>query len=207
MRVPTMNNNHFYKNSGMPKIHLKYKNELHPVLVKRRFTKIKGIGDSLVPPIKREVSQLNISTKIETDENTCLNKADRTSSMYIASMKLYHKLFDVDIYREAYRKLQSNTTQVEGGSILNEFSELKINAIIESMKNRSFKFKPLRYVEINNPNGGGVRRVNVVSLVDKIVQEAIRLLIGFFYEKRFLDSSHGFRPFRDCHSALRKVQK
>lgn len=197
-----MNNNHFYKNSGTPKIHLKYKNELHPAL--GGFTKIKGSGDSSVPPIKREVSQLNISTKMETDYNTCLNKADRTTSMYIASMKLYHKLFNVDIYREAYLKLQSKAA---GCSILNEFSELKINAIIESMKNRSFKFKPLRYVEINNPNGGSVRRVSVVSSVDKIVQEALRLLIGFFYENRFLDSSHGFRPFRDCHSALKKVQK
>ena len=204
---PIMNNSRFYKNSGMPKIHLKYKNELRLFLVRGFFIKINGIGDSIVPQIIREVSQFNISAKTEAYDNTRLKKADRTSSVYIASMKLYHELFGVEIYREAFRKLQSNSTKVVGYAILHEFSELKIDAIIESMKNRSFKFKPLRYVVIRNPNGGGIRRVSVVSSVDKIVQEAIRLLIGSFYENKFLDSSHGFRLFRDCHSALRKVQK
>ncbi|HEY1351475.1 MAG TPA: reverse transcriptase domain-containing protein, partial [Ktedonobacteraceae bacterium] len=39
-------------------------------------------------------------------------------------------------------------------------------------------------------------------LQDKLVQEVIRLLLQAIYEPVFLDSSHGLRPGRSCHTAL-----
>jgi group II intron reverse transcriptase/maturase len=40
---------------------------------------------------------------------------------------------------------------------------------------------------------------------DKIVAEVVRLLLEAYYDVRFSGCSHGFRPGRGCHTALREV--
>lgn len=40
---------------------------------------------------------------------------------------------------------------------------------------------------------------------DKLVQEAIRLILEAYYEGQFSDHSHGFRPEHGCHTALREI--
>ena len=43
------------------------------------------------------------------------------------------------------------------------------------------------------------------SWSDKLVGEVVRLLLEAYYEPVFSDRSHGFRPGRGCHTALREV--
>src|SRR5262249_41419999 len=40
---------------------------------------------------------------------------------------------------------------------------------------------------------------------DKLVQEVLRLILEAYFEPQFSDLSHGFRPERGCHTALRKI--
>src|SRR5260370_10678598 len=40
---------------------------------------------------------------------------------------------------------------------------------------------------------------------DKLVQEVIRLILEAYYEGQFSEHSHGFRPQRGCHTALREI--
>ncbi|MFC7442736.1 reverse transcriptase domain-containing protein [Laceyella putida] len=42
---------------------------------------------------------------------------------------------------------------------------------------------------------------------DKILQEAIRLILEAYYEPQFSTHSHGFRPKRGCHTALNEIQR
>jgi retron-type reverse transcriptase len=42
---------------------------------------------------------------------------------------------------------------------------------------------------------------------DKVVQEVLRMLLEPYYEPQFSDHSHGFRPGRGVHSALREVRR
>ena len=42
---------------------------------------------------------------------------------------------------------------------------------------------------------------------DKLLQEVIRSLLEAYYEPQFSDHSHGFRPGRGCHTALREIQR
>jgi len=42
---------------------------------------------------------------------------------------------------------------------------------------------------------------------DKLVQEAVRSLLEPYYEQKFSDNSHGFRPGRGCHSALKQIAR
>ena len=40
---------------------------------------------------------------------------------------------------------------------------------------------------------------------DKLLQEVIRQILAAYFEPQFSDHSHGFRPERGCHTALREI--
>ncbi|XXU46825.1 reverse transcriptase domain-containing protein [Sorangium sp. So ce1014] len=50
--------------------------------------------------------------------------------------------------------------------------------------------------------GGGQRGLGIPKVVDRIVQQAVHLVLSPHYEPTFHKSSHGFRPGRSCHTAI-----
>lgn len=50
--------------------------------------------------------------------------------------------------------------------------------------------------------GGGRRGLGIPNVVDRMVGEAIRLVLEPLYEPTFHEASHGFRPKRSCHTAV-----
>lgn len=69
--------------------------------------------------------------------------------------------------------------------------------LIERLKRKSYKPKPARKVEIPKDNGK-TRPLSIYCYEDKLVQEAV-------FEPHFYDEMMGFRPSRNCHQALRKL--
>lgn len=51
-----------------------------------------------------------------------------------------------------------------------------------------------------------MRPLGIPSFTDKLVQEAVRIILEAIYEPIFMDTSHGFRPNRSCHTALQSVK-
>jgi group II intron reverse transcriptase/maturase len=49
---------------------------------------------------------------------------------------------------------------------------------------------------------GKLRPLGIASLEDKIVQQAVRVVLECIYEEDFRGFSYGFRPWRSCHQAL-----
>jgi retron-type reverse transcriptase len=74
------------------------------------------------------------------------------------------------------------------------------------MKNRTFQFKPSERVYIPKKNGK-LRPLGIPSPRDKVIQEAIRMMINSVYEPLFLDCSHGFRLNRSTTTAIYNVIK
>jgi len=83
-------------------------------------------------------------------------------------------------------------------------SEDKIDTIIEAMRHERYRFSPVRRIYIPKKNGK-LRPLGLPSWSDKLVGEVVRLLLEAYYEPTFSDHSHGFRPGRGCHTALREV--
>lgn len=54
--------------------------------------------------------------------------------------------------------------------------------------------------------GGGVRGLGIPNVIDRAVQEAIRMVLEPHYEPKFHASSHGFRPNRSCHTAIAEAK-
>src|SRR5512138_2950710 len=83
-------------------------------------------------------------------------------------------------------------------------SEAKIDQVIALMRGERYRFAPVRRVLIPKKNGK-LRPLGLPSWSDKLVGEVVRLLLEAYYEPRFSDRSHGFRPGRGCHTALTEV--
>ena len=54
--------------------------------------------------------------------------------------------------------------------------------------------------------GGGQRGLGIPNVVDRVVAEAVRMLLEPLYEPTFHDQSHGFRPGRSCQTAIAQAK-
>jgi group II intron reverse transcriptase/maturase len=122
--------------------------------------------------------------------------------------RVYKHLFDPEFYLRAYGKIYRNDGAVTKGSTeetVDGMSLQKIHGIIDLLKTGRYQWTPVRRIEIPKANGK-MRPLGIPSWSDKLVQEVLRSLLEPYYEQRFSMHSHGFRPKRSCHSALREVR-
>jgi group II intron reverse transcriptase/maturase len=81
-----------------------------------------------------------------------------------------------------------------------------LQKISKDILSGAIKFSPVRRVLIPKPGKSVLRPLGVSSPREKIVQKAIDLVLTAIFEEIFLDCSHGSRPNRSCHSALKHLQ-
>lgn len=62
-------------------------------------------------------------------------------------------------------------------------------------------------VNIPKPDGKGVRGLGIPNVEDRVVQEAVRQVLEPLYDPEFHSSSHGFRPGRGCHTAIKEARE
>lgn len=79
-----------------------------------------------------------------------------------------------------------------------------LDKLVASLKQKSYKPKPARRVEIPKDNGK-TRPLSIYCYEDKLVQEALRRILEAVFEPHFYDEMMGFRPNRSCHQALKKL--
>ena len=118
--------------------------------------------------------------------------------------RLYRYLLRPDLYFIAYQKLYSNNGAATEGvdrDTADGFSEAKVEKLIASLADESYCPKPSRRIYLKKPNGKR-RPLGIPSFSDKLVQEVLRMVLEAVYEPIFLETSHGFRPGKSCHTAL-----
>lgn len=121
--------------------------------------------------------------------------------------RLYRQLFNPHLYLLAYGRLYSNhgaMTPGANGETADGMSMATIDHIIDTLRHERYRFQPTKRVYIPKKNGKK-RPLGLPSWSDKLVGEVIRLLLEAYYEPRFSDHSHGFRPGKGCHTALSEV--
>lgn len=79
-----------------------------------------------------------------------------------------------------------------------------LEKLVERLKGKSYKLKPAKRVEIPKDNNK-TRSLSIYCYEDKLVQEAVRKVIEAVFEPHFYEEMMGFRPNRNCHKALKKL--
>jgi group II intron reverse transcriptase/maturase len=122
--------------------------------------------------------------------------------------ELYRQLFNPQLYLLAYGRIYSNKGAMTPGpteETADGMTMEKIGAIIDAMRHERYRFSPVRRTYIPKKSGRKLRPLGLPPWSDKLVGEVARLLLEAYYEPQFSDRSHGFRPGRGCHTALREI--
>lgn len=114
-------------------------------------------------------------------------------------------MLDQDMYFAAYNKLRSRPGMKQGieSTTLQGLSSEVIQDIIDKLSTAEFQFTPGRRVMI--PKAKGLTPHTEGKPRDKLVLQVMRMVLEAIYEPVFKDESHGFRPKRGCHTALRAI--
>lgn len=146
-----------------------------------------------------------MKTTCEILERMQKNSTEHKDGVYT---RLYRYLLREDIYYVAYQRLYSNkgaTTKGVDNDTADGFGQVYVQDLITQLKNGTYKPKPSRRVYIEKANGKK-RPLSIPSFRDKLLQEVIRMFLEAIYEPIFSDFSHGFRPNRSCHTALKQAK-
>jgi group II intron reverse transcriptase/maturase len=141
--------------------------------------------------------------------DTLLNIYRERGSKGLPLERVYRHLFDPDLFLRAYGKIYRNagaTTKGTTEETVDGMSLRRIHRIIDSLRRERYTWTPVRRTEIPKANGK-TRPLGIPTWGDKLVQEAVRTLLEAYYEQRFSDHSHGFRPKRGCHTALTEIRE
>jgi RNA-directed DNA polymerase len=121
---------------------------------------------------------------------------------------LYDFLYDEDWLRLAHEYVKQNAGSITAGcdginmSIFDETLEGNLQQIIKELKSETFVPHPVRRVYIPKPNGR-TRPLGIPSIKDRIVQEALRMVLEPIFETAFSPYSFGFRPTRRTMDAIK----
>ena len=104
--------------------------------------------------------------------------------------KLYRYLLRPDIYFAAYKNLYANKGAATKGATddtADGFSEAKIAKIIKKLADETYQPTPVRRTYIQKKNGSKKKRpLGIPTFTDKLVQEALRMVLEAVYEPVFL---------------------
>ncbi len=145
------------------------------------------------------------STQGEDKANTALQRIGKRAKE--ESKEKFTNLLShvkVPLLAEAYRSLRKDAapgidevTWAEYGERLDE----RLHDLQDRIHRGSYHAPPVRRVHIPKGNGQ-TRPLGLPTLEDKIVQQAVRMVLEPIYEAMFVGYSYGFRPGRSAHDAL-----
>jgi group II intron reverse transcriptase/maturase len=121
---------------------------------------------------------------------------------------MYRQLYNPALYLTAYGKIYRNKGAMTPGvteETADGMSLEKVQRIIEALRFERFQWMPARREYIEKKNSTKKRPLGLPVWTDKVLQEIIRRMLEAYYEPQFSDHSHGFRPKRGCHTALREI--
>jgi RNA-directed DNA polymerase len=117
---------------------------------------------------------------------------------------------DPEILISAYHKLKSNKGALTLGASLQTADEMtmkKVEKLSKDLREGTFTWTPIRRIEVPKPGKKTMRPLGIPTMTDKLVQEAIRLVLNVIYEPKFqeLEANFGFRPKRSVTDAIEKI--
>lgn len=116
-------------------------------------------------------------------------------------------LVDEDLMKEAFRRIRKDAAVGVDGVTKEQYGarlEDNLRLLHTRMREGRYRHQPIRRVHIPKAPGK-TRPIGISTIEDKVVQNALTMVLEILYEPVFLDCSYGFRPGRGAHDALRTL--
>lgn len=189
-----------------------------PPISKQKAAQIKATYKSFTPDVLRIIANVEKKSTLQT-EATFDN--------------LYQLLYDPDLLLHALGNIMSkpgSTTKGTDNKSTDKISIKTIDKIAQTIKLQEFKFNPIRRIYISKTTNKKdvnkvaeklylenkltkekakelkIRPLGILTTKDKIVAEAIRIILNAIYEPEFkrLELNFGFRPKKNCQDAIKR---
>ena len=126
---------------------------------------------------------------------------------------LYDKIYREDVIREAWKRVKAN--KGAPGVDKQDFESIEqvigveqfLREVREQLKSERYRPQPVLRCYIEKPGKPEKRPLGIPVIFDRVCQMAAKLVIEPIFEANFLDCSHGFRPGRSAHEAIRIIDR
>ena len=124
---------------------------------------------------------------------------------------LYDKIYREDVVWEAWKRVKAN--KGAPGVDRQDFEYIEdvigvgqfLSEVREQLKSERYRAQPVLRCYIDKPGKAEKRPLGIPVIFDRVCQMATKLVIEPIFEANFLDCSHGFRPGRSAHDAIRTI--
>ena len=159
------------------------------------------------------------------ENNGCLQRDNAEHEGYVKASRSFNriwkerdsaepdilgKILSKDNLNRAYKRVKANkgAPGVDGMTIEEAFPWLKEHSheLTERIRKGHYTPSPVRRVEIPKPDGG-VRKLGIPTVTDRIIQQAISQQLIPIYEPKFSEGSFGYRPGRSAKDAVQRIKE
>ena len=123
---------------------------------------------------------------------------------------LLEKILHRDNLNRAYKRVRANkgAPGIDGMTIEDALPWLREHReeLLDTIRQGKYKPQPVRRKEIPKPDGG-IRKLGIPTVIDRIIQQAIAQQLVPIYEPLFSEDSYGYRPNRSAQQAIQKVKQ
>ena len=127
-----------------------------------------------------------------------------------AQPELLEEILNKGNLNRAFKRVKANkgAPGIDGITVEEIGAYLRENQkeLIERIKRGKYTPDPVRRVEIPKPDGG-IRKLGIPTVKDRIFQQAIIQRLTPVYEPLFSENSYGYRPGRSAKDAIQKVKE
>jgi group II intron reverse transcriptase/maturase len=153
-------------------------------------------------PKEGNVSEMPSSGNTSTKLRRIAELAKEAPDMCFTSLS-HH--IDHEFLQEAYHR-----TRKDGAPGVDRMTALEyeqdldgnLDRLLTAAKTGSYRAPPVRRVQIPKGEGKEYRPIGIPTFEDKVLQQAVKMVLESVYEQDFRTFSYGFRPGRSAHQAL-----
>lgn len=146
-----------------------------------------------------------------TGKGTETRMAKRQSESLAGTERLMEEVCELENSMQALQRVKANkgSPGVDGMTVDELPAYLKQHGleIGEQLRNGTYQPRPVRRVEIQKPDGSGVRKLGIPCVLDRFVQQTVLQVLQKRWDPTFSEHSHGFRPGHSAKQAVREAQQ
>ena len=168
---------------------------------------------------KRQKNQLVLASLEEgrseapraSGEGTEALRAKRSAESPAIGESLMEEVCERENCKQALKRVKANKgSPGMDGMTVHELPGFLLQhwpVIREQLLSGTYKPQPVRRVEIPKPDGSGVRKLGIPTVLDRWIQQAVLQVLQKRWDRTFSEYSYGFRPGRSAHQAVEAAQK